>query len=133
MDAKLKRMIGQMMMVGFPSLEMDEQVERLLEDFEVGNYVYFSRNMKTAAQVARLSKAISDRVYDKLGAAPFITADQEGGGVSRLIEGSALMSGAMAVAATVPAGEVSPSGLTMSRRWLVWRSLVKIVDRSCVL
>ena len=112
MDAKLKRMIGQMMMVGFPSLEMDEQVERLLEDFEVGNYVYFSRNMKTAAQVARLSKAISDRVYDKLGAAPFITADQEGGGVSRLIEGSALMSGAMAVAATVPAGEVSPSGLT---------------------
>ena len=107
MDAKLKRMIGQMMMVGFPSLEMDEQVERLLEDFEVGNYVYFSRNMKTAAQVARLSKAISDRVYDKLGAAPFITADQEGGGVSRLIEGSALMSGAMAVAATVPNGTVA--------------------------
>ena len=111
MDAKLKRMVGQMMMVGFPSLEMDDQVIRLLEDFEVGNYIYFSRNMKTAAQVARMSKAISDRVYDKLGVAPFISADQEGGAVSRIIEGAALMTGAMATAATVP-DTVSARGLS---------------------
>ena len=107
MDAKLKRMVGQMMMCGFPSLEMDDQVIRLLEDFEVGNYIYFTRNMKTAGQVARMSKAISDRVYDKLGVAPFISADQEGGAVSRIIEGAALISGAMAVAATVPSGTVA--------------------------
>jgi len=100
-------MVGQMMMCGFPSLEMDDQVIRLLEDFEVGNYIYFTRNMKTAGQVARMSKAISDRVYDKLGVAPFISADQEGGAVSRIIEGAALISGAMAVAATVPSGTVA--------------------------
>ncbi len=107
MDAKLKKMVGQMLMVGFPSLELDDQVIRLLEDFEVGNFVYFTRNMKTAAQVARLSKSVSDLVYDKLGIAPFITADQEGGAVSRIIEGAALMPGAMAAAATVPSGTVA--------------------------
>ena len=111
MDAKLKRMVGQMLMCGFPSLEMDDQVIRLLEDFEVGNYIYFTRNMKTAGQVARMSKAISDRVYDKLGVAPFISADQEGGAVSRIVEGAALVSGAMATAATVPAS-VSSKGLS---------------------
>lgn len=110
MDAKLKRMVGQMMMCGFPSLEMDDRVIRLLEDFEVGNYIYFTRNMKSAGQVARMSKAISDRVYDKLGVAPFISADQEGGAVSRIVEGAALMSGAMAVAATVPSEDSAAVG-----------------------
>ncbi len=103
-------MVGQMLMCGFPSLEVDEQMIRLLEDFEVGNYIYFARNMQTAGQVARMSKDISDRVYDKLGIAPFISADQEGGAVSRITEGAALMTGAMATAATVPA-TVSAKGM----------------------
>lgn len=99
MDAKLKKMVGQMLMAGFPSTEVDEQAVRLLEDYDVGNYIYFSRNMKSAEQVARLSKDLSDRVYRRLGICPFISADQEGGAVSRITEGAALMPGAMAVAA----------------------------------
>lgn len=106
MDAELKKMVGQMMMVGFHSLEMDEQVKRVLADFQVGNYIYFSRNINNAAQVAKLSRSLNEAVYESLGISPFISADQEGGGVSRIIEGAALIPGAAAVAAyAAPAAE----------------------------
>lgn len=105
MDKKdIKFMVGQMLMAGFPSTEMDEQARGLLADFQVGNYIYFARNMKSAGQVARLSKALSDRVYEQLGVCPFISADQEGGGVSRITEGAALMPGQAAVAAATTEG-----------------------------
>lgn len=95
----LKKKVGQMMMVGFPSPFVDDQARALLNDFYVGNYIYFGRNCNTGKQVAELSRDLSNMVYDKLGVAPFITIDQEGGTVSRLTEGAALMPGAACVSA----------------------------------
>lgn len=99
MDKELRRQIGQMIIAGFPSQEVDDQARRLVEEYQVGNFILFARNMKTARQTAAMCDGLSRMTYDKLGLAPFIAADQEGGLVSRITEGAALFPGAMALAA----------------------------------
>lgn len=99
MDKSLRHQIGQMIIAGFPSLEVDDQVRRLVEEHQVGNFILFARNMKTARQTAAMCEGLSQTAFDKLGVAPFIAADQEGGLVSRIAEGAALFPGAMAMAA----------------------------------
>lgn len=98
LSQELKDKVGQMILAGFPSQVMDEQAENLLKDFHIGNYIYFARNMKSARQVAQLSRTLGEKVYETLGVWPLIAADQEGGGVSRLTEGAALIPGASASA-----------------------------------
>ena len=95
MDMELKRQIGQMIIAGFPSLEVDDQARRLVEEYQVGNFILFARNMNTARQVAQMCADLSDMTFEKIGLAPFISADQEGGLVSRITEGAALFPGAM--------------------------------------
>lgn len=99
MDNTLRHQIGQMIIAGFPSLEVDDQARRLAEEYHVGNFILFAHNMKHARQTAALCDGLSRMTYDKLGLAPFISADQEGGLVSRITEGAALFPGAMALAA----------------------------------
>ena len=110
---ELKKKVGQMLMCGFPSAYVDDQARTLLEKYYVGNYIYFARNITGAEQLAALSKELSDMVYDALGAAPFLTLDQEGGIVSRLVEGAALYPGAAAVSA---ATRLTDEDLTRVRR-----------------
>lgn len=95
----VKRKIGQMLMVGFPSKTVDQQAQKALDDFYVGNYIYFARNIESASQTAKLSQDLSQMVWDKLGICPIISTDQEGGIVSRLTEKGALIPGAAATAA----------------------------------
>ena len=99
MEKSLRHQIGQMIIAGFPSLEVDDQARRLVEEYQVGNFILFARNMKTARQTAALGDGLSRMTFEKLGVAPFISADQEGGMVSRITEGAALFSGAMALSA----------------------------------
>lgn len=99
MEKSLRHQIGQMIIAGFPSLEVDDQACRLVEEYQVGNFILFARNMKTARQTAALCDGLSRMTFEKLGVAPFISADQEGGMVSRITEGAALFSGAMALSA----------------------------------
>lgn len=91
--------IGQMLMAGFPSAEVDGQARRLVEDFMTGNFVLFARNFGSAEQTIKLCSGLHKLVYDKTGLSPLIAADQEGGVVCRLTEGAALIPGQMAVAA----------------------------------
>ena len=90
MEKSLRHQIGQMIIAGFPSLEVDDQARRLVEEYQVGNFILFARNMKTARQTAALCDGLSRMTFEKLGVAPFISADQEGGMVSRITEGGAV-------------------------------------------
>ena len=98
---ELRRMIGQMLICGFPSPRVDDQARKILDEFYVGNFYYFSRNIQSAAQCAALAAELSAMTYDKLGISPIIATDQEGGIVSRLVEGAALTPGAAAVGAAI--------------------------------
>ena len=106
MDTTLKHQIGQMLIAGFPSQEVDCQARRLAEEWQVGNFILFARNMRTAGQTARLCAGLSALAFEKTGLSPFIAADQEGGLVCRITEGAALFPGAMALAAG--AGRTGP-------------------------
>ena len=110
MDKTLRHQIGQMIIAGFPSLEVDDQARRLAEEYQVGNFILFARNMKDARQTARLCGELSRMTYETLGVAPFIAADQEGGAVSRITEGAAMFPGAMALAAGASPDEVRQVG-----------------------
>ncbi len=110
MDMLLKKQIGQMIIAGFPSPTVDEQALALAKDHKIGNFILFSANMQSARQVAGLCGRLSDLVYDQVGIAPFIGADQEGGMVSRITEGAALFPGAMALAAGSTPEEVTRVG-----------------------
>lgn len=100
MDAKVKHMIGQMIIAGFPSPRLDDQVRRLVEDFQVGNFALFARNLLTTEQICALTAELHQYVYEKNGLAAFIACDQEGGVVSRVGVGTALFPGAMAMTAS---------------------------------
>ena len=98
---ELKFMVGQMLMSGFPSPFVDDQAKRLLNDYQVGNFIYFARNIESAKGCAALSADLVKMTYEALGVCPLISTDQEGGIVSRLIEGAALIPGAAATGAAV--------------------------------
>ena len=98
---ELKFMVGQMIMAGFPPPCVDDQARKLLKDYQVGNFIYFARNIQGAESCAKLSSKLSRMTFEELGVCPFISTDQEGGIVSRLIEGAALIPGAAATGAAV--------------------------------
>lgn len=99
MNEALKIKIGQMICAGFPSPEVDEQAKRLVEDFKVGNFILFTRNVISAKQLCELNNGLRRLAMDATGIAPLIGIDQEGGAVSRYYEGAALIPGAMALSA----------------------------------
>ena len=60
----LRRMIGQMLLAGFPGAVMpDAQALRLMEEYSVGNFILFARNIGSAVETARVCGALSEAVY----------------------------------------------------------------------
>ncbi|MBR4309285.1 MAG: hypothetical protein IKT58_06795 [Oscillospiraceae bacterium] len=100
MNLELKKKIGQLLIAGFPSPELDDQARALVNDFYVGNFAFFGRNIVTPAQTSKLCSDLTNMVYEKTGFAPFICADQEGGVVTRVNLGASLMPGTMSVNAS---------------------------------
>lgn len=96
MTESLKRKIGQMLMAGFPSPCVDEQAKRMVEDFNLGNFVLFARNFVDYAQTGKMCGELSRLAWEKNGVAPIISTDQEGGSTCRTVEGAALFTGPMA-------------------------------------
>ncbi len=68
-------------MFGFQGKTPGKAIKRFIEEFHIGGVIYFSRNLQSAAQTAKLSNAIQV-LSPKMPL--FIGIDQEGGRVSRL-------------------------------------------------
>lgn len=90
--------VGQLMMVGFGGLEVDEKIEALVKGYQVGGVCLFKRNIDSSAQVARLNDQL--RAYFEGGVPPFIAVDQEGGNVVRVSDAVVVLPGNMALGAT---------------------------------
>ncbi|MCR8645527.1 beta-N-acetylhexosaminidase [Paenibacillus sp. N1-5-1-14] len=91
--------VGQMVQCGFEGTVPSEEIKQLIREQQIGGVIYFSRNVKTIEQVAKLSDELQE-VAAEAGVAPlWIAIDQEGGMVARLTDGVALMPGNMALAA----------------------------------
>lgn len=92
--------IGQHFVVDFPSPEVTPELERLIREGRVGGVILFAKNIRSAAQVRILTGDLQ-RVAAEAGLPPlFITIDQEGGLVNRLVDGFTVFPSAMALGAS---------------------------------
>ena len=94
----LEQKVGQLMMVGFGGLEVDEDIRLLVRGREIGGVCMFKRNIVSAVQIARLNDQLRALLADSLP--PFIAVDQEGGNVVRISDEVIVLPGNMALGAT---------------------------------
>jgi beta-N-acetylhexosaminidase len=71
---------GQLLLVGVRGAELEREEAKLLRRVQPGGFILFGRNIKTPAQLRKLT----DELRDLSKVEPIITIDQEGGRVSRL-------------------------------------------------
>ena len=99
-DMTLKQAIGQLFMIGIPGATVDGASEALLKRWQIGNIVLFARNLRDGVQAARLTDDLQRLITAETGIRAYISADQEGGIVLRLVDGATPFPGNMAVGAT---------------------------------
>ena len=99
-EMTLKEKLGQLIIAGFHGYEYNDHLKTLIEEYKVGNIILFSRNIKDLDQLATLNKKIFAEVEKHTGNIPFITIDQEGGMVTRIMNGATFCPGNMTLTAT---------------------------------
>lgn len=90
--------LGQLVWVGFQGYEFNENLKYLIDKYKVGNIILFTRNIKDIKQLFELNKQIHEYVLEKTGVMPFISIDQEGGMVTRIMDGATFCPGNMTLA-----------------------------------
>jgi beta-N-acetylhexosaminidase len=81
----LRKMIGQMLVIGFPGTSLAEEwpsrVAAMIRKGEIGGVLLLSRNVRSPGQLQTLTRGIAEAGGE---VKPFIAIDQEGGAVQRL-------------------------------------------------
>ena len=81
----LKEKIGQLMVVGFNSTTIDQNITSMISQYNVGGVILFDRNMETQTQVASLNRQLQDlAAKNEHGIPLYLSIDQEGGGIVRM-------------------------------------------------
>lgn len=107
----LEDKIGRLFLVGLPSTILDEETKQVLDQIKPGSIILFSRNIESKKQI---KKYVND-IEKYLGYKPLVTIDQEGGIVTRLLDGFTVAPGAMAVTATNNSKNAYEIGKTLGR------------------
>ena len=95
-DLSLREKVGQMLMFAFHGTEFNDQLKTFSGEFKLGGVVHFARNIKNVKQIAKLNQDLKD----SFAIPPFISLDQEGGPVIRVMSGITPLPGAMALASS---------------------------------
>lgn len=77
----LEEKIGQMIISGFNGKKLNEEINTLVNDLDVGGIILFSRNIENSNQLKKLTEDINN-INKNIPL--FISTDEEGGRVSRL-------------------------------------------------
>ncbi|MDB8540892.1 glycoside hydrolase family 3 protein [Turicibacter sanguinis] len=117
-EMSLKEKIGQLIVAGFAGPSLSEADYAHFEQYHIGNFIYFARNVFSKSSVLSLSKELHELCLKNLGVEPFITVDQEGGMVTRIFDGAAIFPGNMAMAATDDVTNVYQEGVYMAQELL---------------
>ena len=99
-DLTLEQKIGQLFVTGFPGESPSEEFLRLVSQYDVGNVILFSHNIRSRHQLAELTSELFRKISNETGILPLISIDEEGGVVSRLPQDTAVMPSALAQAQT---------------------------------
>lgn len=96
----LREKIGQLIVAGFPGPEIDEETQRLLAEYKIGNIILFAHNVVNREQLKGLCAELQRSITGHTGYPALISIDQEGGRVTRLPKDAVNVPGAMAIAST---------------------------------
>ena len=77
-----------MIVFGFPEDEYSERIDGLIKEYKLGNILLFTRNITSPEKLFNLNQNIQKAMMKYIGIPAFITADQEGGMVTRLYNGA---------------------------------------------
>lgn len=96
----LQEKIGQLLVIGFDGYEYNEHLQEMIETYKAGNIILFSRNIKDLKQLHSLNKKLYKEIMTHTNTIPFMTIDQEGGMVTRIMQEATFFPGNMTLAAT---------------------------------
>ena len=99
MNRDLQKKIGRLLVCGFEGTKAGDHARFLYRDLNIGNWIFFARNIEGYEQTAELSREIISETRQNNGDYPYMTIDQEGGIVSRFHGDLNTYPGAMACAA----------------------------------
>ena len=97
-DLSINHKLGQLLWVGFDGYELTQELKDLISEYKIGNIILFTRNIKDIKQLYNLNKEIHRYIIEKTGIMPFISIDQEGGMVTRIMDGATFCPGNMTLA-----------------------------------
>ena len=99
-NMSLSQKIGQMFVVGFSGTSMPSALSNAINTYNFGNVIYMGYNVTSPKTLTALSNSIQEKMVSSNGVPGFITTDQEGGRVARLVDGGTRFVSQMAMAAT---------------------------------
>ena len=99
-EIRIKKKIGQVVCCGFFGTTLTEELKELIEKYYVGNIIYFTRNYENPNQMLGLNKEIYQEIISYTGLLPFTAIDQEGGNVTRMMNGVTFPPSPMSTAVT---------------------------------
>lgn len=95
MEMTLEEKVGQLLMVHFRGETANEEAKTLVQEIGIGGVIYYNwaNGLHSSKQVQNLSLSLQNLAQDSRHSLPlFIAIDQEGGAVSRLTNGFAVLS-----------------------------------------
>ncbi len=98
-DLTIDQKVGQLLMFGFEGTELNDHAIEMIQKYNIGNVILFTRNVQTAKQVQNLIQNLQKLANKSNGVPLFIGIDQEGGMVSRINQVATSFPGAMTIAA----------------------------------
>lgn len=96
----LKEKLGQLLIIGFDGYEFNDHLKNLIRKYKVANVILFARNIKSIEQLYNLCRKIHEEVRAATNTIPLISIDQEGGMVTRIMDGATFCPGSMTLGAT---------------------------------
>lgn len=99
-EMTLKEKIGQVVICGFQGTKFSDELQQLIKEYKLGNVILFTRNIENVKQMHDLNMQIHKSIIDEVGIMPFISIDQEGGMVTRIMKEATFFPGNMTLGAT---------------------------------
>ena len=101
-EMTLQEKLGQFLIIGFEEPYLTDDLKAMIKEYKFGNFILFKRNIVDLKQLEALCREIHEVVMEATGIMPFISIDQEGGTVVRIMHKAAFYPGSMTLAATNP-------------------------------
>lgn len=114
-EMNIDELIGQVIMVGLPGLELNQQYLDFIKEYKIGNYILFARNYDNTKQMKELMQEVYKYTQEVTGSFPLVSIDQEGGMVVRLFKDVTFPASPLTTSATTVEDAPYKTGLIVGK------------------